>query len=79
VLLEPHGSTGQSVRVQAVRHRNGVWTVQKTLEVWVFHGHWWHSPNLEGEWREYHVLGTSHGMITLYRTREGWFVVGWWD
>ncbi len=76
VLLEPFGT---GVQVQAVRYRGLVWTVQKTLEVWVFHGHWWRDAALLGEWREYHVVATSHGEITLFRTCEGWFVAGWWD
>ena len=76
VLLEP---VGAGVRVQAVRYRGVVWTVRVTLEIWVYHSAWWTGAALEGERREYHILGTSHGEITVYQTRGGWFVAGWFD
>ncbi len=76
VLLEP---VGTGIRVQAVRYRGAVWKVRTTLEVWIYHSAWWTSAALEGERREYHILGTSHGEITVYQARQGWFVAGWFD
>jgi hypothetical protein len=83
VLLEP--DAGGGIRLVALRFRGAKWLVRSTLEVFVYWGEWWCSPSLVGEHRCYHVLGTSHGEITLMQrlaedpSLSGWFVVGWFD
>jgi hypothetical protein len=82
VLLEPDV---KGVVVRAVRWRGVTWHVQTTLEVFVYWGEWWLHPDLQGETRDYYVLGTARGELTVFRRlhrdleQQGWFVLGWWD
>jgi hypothetical protein len=85
VLLEPSRNTRamqQRNRVTTIRWRDRTWTVQTTLEVWVYRSGWWQETGLEGERREYHLLGTQRGEIQVFlrhRIDPGWFVAGWFD
>jgi hypothetical protein len=84
-LLEPNRGTRSQPprnRVTTVRWRDRVWTVQTTLEVWVYRSEWWRETGLEGERREYHLLGTQRGEIQVFfrpGVNAGWFVAGWFD
>jgi hypothetical protein len=86
-LQKPEPCTVQQERghVVAVRWRDRVWQVKTTLDIWTYRGNWWTDPSLEGERRQYHVLGTSRGEIEVYeRTcpdpqQFGWWVSAWWD
>jgi hypothetical protein len=84
VLLERTGNQrlGVQTRVTTVRWRDRTWTVQTTLEVWVYRSEWWRATGLEGERREYHLLGTHRGEIQVFLRHgidPGWFVAGWFD
>jgi hypothetical protein len=83
VLLEHPGRTATR-HVTTLRWRARVWTVHTTLEVWTYRGAWWLDAQLEGEAREYHVLGTRFGEIEIFARFEtgnlkGWFVSRYWD
>lgn len=83
-LLERTGNQRleAKTRVTTVRWRDRTWTVQTTLEVWVYRSGWWRETGLEGERREYHLLGTQRGEIQVFLRHgidPGWFVAGWFD
>jgi hypothetical protein len=79
-----HAKDRSTRHITTLRWRDRTWTVHTTLEIWTYRGAWWLDAQLEGEAREYHVLGTRFGEIEIFARFEagslkGWFVSRYWD
>jgi len=79
LLLEPLEVEVCQGEPRFLRWRRQTWPVQQILDRWIWRGHWWRDPALEGETRRYYRVQSRGATLEIYSSGNRWVLSRVWD